>query len=92
MHTQIGRYSKYIRPISLFFDLLVISILCPLFFDKLNLDFKIYLVYQFIIWIVIAFFIQFYNIYRFTTPVEIASKIAKQFILFSLLIIAFFRS
>ena len=85
-----GRYSKYIRPLSIFFDLLVVSILCLFFFKELNLDSYCYLVYQTISWFVISFFIKFYSIYRFTTPVEITSKIIKQGILFLLVIIAFF--
>jgi len=85
-----GRYSKYIRPISIFFDLLVISVLCLFFFKELNLNCLFYLVYQTIAWGVIAFFIKFYAVYRFTTPVEITSKIFKQGILFLLVIIAFF--
>ena len=85
-----GRYSKYIRPISIFFDLLVITILCLFFFKELNINSLYYLVYQTLVWAIIAFLIQFYGIYRFTTPVEIASKILKQGILFLLVIIAFF--
>jgi putative colanic acid biosysnthesis UDP-glucose lipid carrier transferase len=85
-----GRYSKYIRPISIFFDLLVISVLCFLFFKKLNINCYYYIVYQTITWIIISFFIKFYDIFRFTTPVEIVSKIAKQAILFLLVIIAYF--
>ena len=88
--THTGRYSKYIRPISIFFDLLVVSVLCLFFFKELNLNCIYYLAYQTSAWLTIAFFIKFYGIYRFTTPVEILSKIAKQGILFLLVIIAFF--
>jgi putative colanic acid biosynthesis UDP-glucose lipid carrier transferase len=90
MTSGTGRYSKYIRPISIFFDLLVITILCLFFFKELNLNSLYYLVYQTLVWAIIAFLIQFYSIYRFTTPVEIASKILKQGVLFLLVIIAFF--
>ncbi|MFC6877372.1 undecaprenyl-phosphate glucose phosphotransferase [Flavobacterium myungsuense] len=90
MTSGTGRYSKYIRPISIFFDLLVITILCLFFFKELNLNALYYLVYQTLVWAIIAFLIQFYGIYRFTTPVEIASKILKQGVLFLLVIIAFF--
>ena len=41
-------------------------------------------------WIFIAFLLKFYEVYRFTTPVEIISKIFKQFSLFLLVVIAFF--
>lgn len=88
--SQTGRYSKYIRPISILFDLAVITFLCLYFFQELNLNIGYYLLYQTVVWGLIAFFIKFYEIYRFTTPVEIVSKIVKQGILFLLVIIAFF--
>lgn len=90
MTARTGRYSKYIRPISIFIDLLVISFLCLFFFKELNINSLFYLIYQTVVWAIIAFFVKFYGIYRFTTPVEIASKIFKQGILFLLVIIAFF--
>ncbi len=88
--TKTGRYSKYIRPISISLDLLVITLLCLFFFKELNLNFLYYIVYQTTAWILIAFFVKFYGVYRFTTPVEIISKLVKQGFLFLLVIIAFF--
>ncbi|CAN1549954.1 putative UDP-glucose lipid carrier transferase [Flavobacteriaceae bacterium] len=84
------RYSIFIRPISIFTDLLVISSLALLFFKGLNLNYGTYIGYLIISWGTIAFFIKFYDVFRFTTPVEILTKIVKQGVLFSLLIIAFF--
>lgn len=85
-----GRYSKYIRPISVAFDMLVITSLCLYFFRELNLNFAYYLPYQTLVWAIVALFIKFYEVYRFTTPVQIASKILRQGVLFLLVIIAFF--
>jgi putative colanic acid biosynthesis UDP-glucose lipid carrier transferase len=87
---SIGRYSKYIRPISILIDLMVIAVFSILLFKGLNLNFVYYIIYQTSAWLTIAFFIKFYGIYRFTTLVEIVSKIIKQGILFLLVIIAFF--
>ncbi|WP_333693476.1 undecaprenyl-phosphate glucose phosphotransferase [Flavobacterium sp.] len=87
---QKGRYSKYIRPISVFLDLLVITSLSLFFLADLNLNFPIYLLYQTISWSLIAFFVDYYEVYRFTTPVEILSKIFKQAVVFLLVVIAFF--
>ena len=87
---QTGRYSKYIRPISIFLDILVITFLCLFFFRELKLDWEFYIPYQILAWIATAFFVKFYSIYRFTTPVEILSKLIKQSIIFLLLVIAFF--
>lgn len=71
-------------------DLLVINSLPLYFFRELNLDLQYYIPYQSIVWISIAFLIKFYGVYRFTTPVEILSKLVRQGILFLLLVIAFF--
>lgn len=87
---QSGRYSKYIRPISIVFDLLVVASLVPIFFKGLRLNYNFYIGYLLISWAIIAFMVKFYEVYRFTTPVEILSKITKQNTLFSLLIIAFY--
>ena len=85
-----GRYSKYIRPISIILDCCLILILFPYFFKGLNINFQWFGIYLVLIWIIISFFTKFYEIFRFTTPVNILSKTAKQTALFLLLIIAFF--
>jgi putative colanic acid biosysnthesis UDP-glucose lipid carrier transferase len=88
--TQKGRYSKYIRPISILFDLMVITSLSLIFFDELKINFKYYLLFQTVCWFTIALIVKYYEVFRFTTPVEIISKLIKQFSLFLLLIIAYF--
>ncbi|RKS94832.1 putative colanic acid biosynthesis UDP-glucose lipid carrier transferase [Flavobacterium limicola] len=88
--SQTGRYSKYIRPISISVDLIVILTLGFFFFKDLNFNIERFLVYQLFGWITVAFFIRFYEIYRFTTPLEIISKIVKQGVIFLLITIAFF--
>jgi putative colanic acid biosynthesis UDP-glucose lipid carrier transferase len=85
-----GRYSKFIRPISIFLDLLIIVVLSLFFFDELKLNTPFFESYLIISWSLIAFFIGFYEVYRFTTPVEILSKILKQSIVFLLVVIAYF--
>lgn len=87
---QKGRYSKFIRPISILLDLLVISLLGLYFFAELKIDFLMFGTYQIVSWLFIAFLVGFYEVYRFTTPVEIFSKILKQSAVFLLMVIAFF--
>lgn len=87
---QTGRYSKYIRPISITLDLVVITILSLFFLQELNLNLGYYILYQTFAWLFISFIVRFYNIYRFTTPVEIISKLIRQFVIFLLVVIAFF--
>ena len=71
---QTGRYSKYIRPINVLFDLTIITGLSLFFFRDLKLNFVNYLLYQTFVWLFISFVVKFYDVYRFTTPVEIISK------------------
>lgn len=87
---QTGRYSKYIRPISILIDLTVITAVSFFVFKGLVAKILFFILYQYIGWGLLAFSIQFYEVYRFTTPIEIASKILRQGILFLLVVIAFF--
>ncbi len=90
MTSATGRYSKYIRPISVTTDLLIITLGAFMFLDELKLDYNYFIIYQTFAWISIALVVRFYSVFRFTTPVEIFSKIIKQGILFLLMVIAFF--
>lgn len=85
-----GRYSKYIRPINILFDLSVITIFSLYFFRDLRLNILYYFVYQTIAWVSIAVIVRYYEVFRFTTPVEILTKLMKQFSVFLLVVIAFF--
>lgn len=87
---QTGRYSKYIRPISILIDLMVIAVLSFFVFKELVANLLSFVFYQYLGWALIAFSIKFYDIYRFTPPIVIASKIFRQAILFLLIVIAFF--
>ena len=90
MPSTTGRYSKYIRPISISFDLLVITTLSLYFLRELGLNNPLFTMYQLAAWGFVAFFAKFYEVYRFTTPVEIITKLVKQGFLFLLVVIAFF--
>ncbi len=85
-----GRYSKYIRPINTFFDLIIITFLGLYFFKDLNLHRAYFIPYQAFTWILISFLVKYYEVFRFTTPVEIISKLVKQFAIYLLIIIAYF--
>jgi putative colanic acid biosynthesis UDP-glucose lipid carrier transferase len=88
--SRIGRYSKYIRLISAAMDLLIISIMVDLFLEYVVSDAFNFFIYIVTGWTIVSFFNQFYNVYRFTTVIEIISKIIKQGVLFLLVVIAFF--
>lgn len=85
-----GRYSKYIRPVSFIIDIAMVLFIFPLFFKGLSINFYYFSIYLVSIWILVSFISKFYEVYRFTTPVEILTKIAKQSALFLLLVIVFF--
>lgn len=89
-YTRIGRYSKFIRPISILFDLLIIVTLTHLLFHEASFNTSRYAAYLLLSWSIVAFFIDFYQVYRFTTQIEIFSKITKQQIIFALLAVAYF--
>ena len=84
-----GRYSKYLRPISIMFDLLVVTSFVYLFLDKSLLKVTPMLVFSFS-WIISAFITKFYEVYRFTKLIKIISYIFYQLLLFSILVFAFF--
>jgi putative colanic acid biosynthesis UDP-glucose lipid carrier transferase len=85
-----GRYSKYIRPFSFFIDVMVISLMGLFYLNISNINLIYFISYEVVGWIVVSFFIKFYEIYRFTPPPEIISKIIKQGVVFVLVVIAFF--
>lgn len=85
-----GRYSKYIRPISIVLDFLVLTILAKIFLKYFVLDMNFFLIYQLFAWSFIAYFTGFYEVFRFTKPAEILAKLVKQFAIYTLVVIAFF--
>jgi putative colanic acid biosynthesis UDP-glucose lipid carrier transferase len=85
-----GRYSKYLRFINICFDLLVITFLFPIFFRELGLNVLHFGIYQIACWGIIAYFFGFYEVYRYTTPVQIVTKLVRQGVIFLLVVIAFF--
>ena len=83
-------YSKYLRLINISFDILIITALFPFFYAGLGLNFMHFAFYQVICWSIIAYFLGFYEVYRYTPPQQIATRIVKQGVIFLLVIIAFF--
>ena len=84
-----GRYSKYLRPISIIFDLLVVGSFVYLFLDQSLFKVAPMLVFS-ALWIISAFITKFYEVYRFTKLIRIISFIFYQLLLFSILVFAFF--
>ena len=85
-----GRYSKYLRPISVACDILVISIFYRFFVEGLGVNHLHFTAYQIVCWSIVSYFSGFYEVYRYSTAVQIFSKLFKQGVLFLLVVIAFF--
>src|SRR5690554_1090571 len=83
MKRKIGRYSKYLRPITITFDLCVLVLLAILLLSAAFQHFYFYL-YMAFSWIVISLVTKFYQVYRFTKVIQIAQRVFAQFFLFSL--------
>ena len=84
-----GRYSGLIRPISYAIDLLIICILARSFFKEDN-QYINFIIFISVFWIIVSVISKFYEIYRYTKLVKIISLIAKQSVIFTLLVFAFF--
>lgn len=81
MSPKVGRYSGYIRPFSYAVDLLLINCVGYFFLPKgLNtLSFHFFIS---VTWIILAWNLAFYEVYRFTKEFQIIGKLFRQYLLF----------
>lgn len=84
-----GRYSGFLRPISYLIDLLIIGFFANnIILEKSDLlNFTLFISFS---WIISTLFSSFYEIFRYTSLTRIFALIAKQSIIFTLLVFAFF--
>ncbi|TXI68133.1 MAG: undecaprenyl-phosphate glucose phosphotransferase [Flavobacterium sp.] len=85
---QKGRYSKYIRPIIIFIDLLVINLLVLVCLRSAMSNIGYHLILS-TFWLVVAYYIGFYEVYRNTKETTIFTKLLKQFLFISLITFAY---
>jgi len=83
-----GRYSGYLRPISYLIDLSIINAIGILYLIQVK-DPLVFSIFISIGWVLISVYSRFYEVYRYTRPVNILSLIVKQGILFLLFVFAF---
>lgn len=88
MRNKTGRFSGYIRPFSYFLDLIIVNAFSCLFISNELLS-PYFLIFTSFSWILIAFNVKFYEVYRFTKVVSIVNKIINQFLLFTICCYAF---
>ena len=85
-----GRYSRFLRPISVIIDLAVVNCIIFLFFfyNDVLLGRLTYIIFSFL-WIISSLLTRFYEVYRFTKALRIFTVIFYQFILFTVLVFAY---
>ena len=84
-----GRFSKYLRPISVIFDLFVIVLFLYLFLDSSLIKTFPLLVFS-ISWLISSYVTKFYEVYRFTKLINIISYVFYQLFLYTIIVYAFF--
>ena len=90
VQSHLHRYSKYIRPINILVDLLICVFLNFFIFHNKSINSFRFTIYLLAGWSVVAFYVKFYNVYRFSTPVYIFSKIIQQETIFFLVAAVYF--
>ncbi|PQB05493.1 undecaprenyl-phosphate glucose phosphotransferase [Aureitalea marina] len=84
-----GRFSGFIRPISYLIDLSAIHWLAFMMFED-NFPAINFLFFITLAWVILSVRSHFYEIYRFTHVTKILTLLAKQSIIFTLIVYAFF--
>lgn len=88
MKSKVGRYSKYLKPITVVLDLVVLNLIASYVFKNILFSKYFFILVSFT-WIITAINVSFYEVYRFTKVISILNKIAKQFILFTIICYSF---
>lgn len=107
MEFRRGRFSWLLRPFLTVYDITIINVLAYYFLNLgegevyfftnkfLNNKYLIFFVYSSVTWIVSTYTIKFYKVYRYTSFLNIASLLIKQFLVYAIVVFAFvgiFRS
>jgi len=89
MKKKIKKYSNFIRPLIIVFDLVIINLVVYFLSDKdyLNVQFICYIS---LFWLLIAYYTKFYNVYRYTHILKLITFILSQFFVFLLAFFAYF--
>ncbi|MEP5338914.1 MAG: exopolysaccharide biosynthesis polyprenyl glycosylphosphotransferase [Algibacter sp.] len=102
-----GRYSWLLRPFLILYDVFIINIFAYYFLsfnnEKLyffstklfNDKYVLYAIYSVSFWLLSAFILKFYKVYRYTSFLNILSLLIKQFLVYTIIVFAFvgfFRS
>ena len=83
MATKTGRYSGYIRPFSYLMDLIIINTL-SIYMSLFHSNIALHVLIISFAWSLIAVYLGFYDVYRYTKVISILNKTVKQAVLFGL--------
>ena len=84
-----GRYSKFLRPISILSHLLILNVTFYIL-EKDSYSNYTYIFFINFCWLILSYYVGIYYIYRFTKFTKVASLLASHFILYTLAYFAFF--
>lgn len=88
MFLKQGRYSGFIIPLSYLADLIIINVLA--IYLPIQVKFPVlFHTYISIAWVIIAFKIEFYSVYRYTKVTHILKLLFRQFFLYCFIVYAF---
>lgn len=88
MNNKTGRYSKYIRPLITFLDLLIINLLVLICLRTSMSNFGYHTILS-IFWLIASYYTGYYEVFRFTKEVQIFGKLLKQFFFITIITFAY---
>lgn len=89
MIKKIKKYSSLIRPLIIFFDVLIVNAVVYYFSEKSSFNIQ-FLGYLTIFWLLISYYTKFYNVYRYTHVLRLLTLLVSQFFVFLLSFFAYF--
>lgn len=89
MQKRKKKYSKFIRPLIVLLDVVLINSIIYYYSDKEYINIA-FLSYIGVSWLLIAFYTKFYNVYRYTHVLKLLSLMSSQFLIFFLSFFTYF--
>src|SRR5690606_30517828 len=87
---SVGRYSKYLRPITIVADVLLLLFWINYFLSNYSDNIFILFLPTVLAWTIISVYNKYYEVYRYTKLLQIARKLFAQFLLLGLFVFAYF--
>lgn len=88
MRASNGRFSKFIRPLTMIIDLVIVNTMAFVYFPFIEREFSFCFLLS-LSWIMLSWLTDFYDVYRHTRIVRIVEKLFKQFVLQFIVVTSF---